>query len=125
MGRGFSERLHAHSCKPRGGDVQFYYDNKTLQIGSAAFSGKCATLNGQAIEGIALGLLDCVPNSKFQSFTYDIETSEFRPVSDQNLCLVVGRESRSAGPFMSRNLLLAACDKTEAKFKQWNIKGNY
>ena len=26
-GRGFGEKLHAHSCKPRGGDVQFRYDS--------------------------------------------------------------------------------------------------
>ena len=26
IGRGFADKLHAHSCKPRGGDVQFRYD---------------------------------------------------------------------------------------------------
>ncbi|WP_159020052.1 hypothetical protein [Algibacter sp. L3A6] len=26
QGNGFAENLHAHSCKPDGGDVQFYYN---------------------------------------------------------------------------------------------------
>jgi hypothetical protein len=28
-GRGFSEVLHAHSCKPHGGDVQFLFVQKS------------------------------------------------------------------------------------------------
>ncbi|NRB29925.1 MAG: hypothetical protein HRU27_04945, partial [Rhizobiaceae bacterium] len=32
VGRGLSDRLHAHSCKPRGGDVQFKFDAQTGQI---------------------------------------------------------------------------------------------
>jgi len=31
-GRGFNEKLHAHSCKAKGGDVQFFYNKETLQI---------------------------------------------------------------------------------------------
>ena len=42
VGRGFAEKLHAHSCKPRGGDVQFKYDNDEKRIQSATFEGKCA-----------------------------------------------------------------------------------
>lgn len=122
VGRGFSERLHAHSCKPRGGDVQFYYKNETKQIVSATFAGKCATLDRAAAEGVSLGLLDCMTDSNLQSFVYSLKTSEFRPENDQSICLVVGRKSRSAGPFMSRDLTLASCDKTEARFKQWKIK---
>ena len=38
-GRGFNEELHAHSCKPRGGDVQFSYNKETLQICSVEFTG--------------------------------------------------------------------------------------
>ena len=32
VGRGFADSLHAHSCKPNGGDVQFAYSAETLQI---------------------------------------------------------------------------------------------
>ena len=122
-GRGFSEQLHAHSCKPQGGDVQFYYSEKTRQIVSATFAGKCASLLSPAADGVSLGLVDCSPTSTLQLFTYLRETSEFRPNDDDSLCLVVGATSRSAGPFMSRNLELAACDSTDAKYKQWQIKG--
>ena len=41
IGRGMSDRLHAHSCKPRGGDVQFRLSETTGQIASVAFEGKC------------------------------------------------------------------------------------
>merc|ERR1719316_2658610 len=41
VGKGLSEKLHAHSCKPKGGDVQFYYNAASRQIVSATYSGKC------------------------------------------------------------------------------------
>ncbi len=36
-GRGFGEQLHAHSCKPQGGDVQFSFDEESGKIQSVAF----------------------------------------------------------------------------------------
>ena len=36
-GRGFGEKLHAHSCKPRRGDVQFRYDSENGRIESETF----------------------------------------------------------------------------------------
>ena len=41
IGRGFADKLHAHSCKPRGGDVQFKYGYDQKRIQSATFEGKC------------------------------------------------------------------------------------
>ena len=122
VGRGFSDRLHAHSCKPQGGDVQFRYNASSRQIMSATFAGKCAELSGAAQPGGRLGLVDCAANSPGQLFTYNGATSEFRPASDPSLCLVVAPTSRSAGPFMSRDLELARCDATDAKFKRWIVK---
>ena len=121
VGRGFSERLHAHSCKPRGGDVQFDYDRK--RIVSATYAGKCATLQAPAAAGVSLGLLDCSEASAGQIFDYDVDAMEFRPGVDRGLCLVVGAESRTAGPFMSRSLELAPCASTDAARKQWRVKG--
>ena len=121
VGRGFSERLHAHSCKPRGGDVQFDYDRK--RIVSATYAGKCATLQAPAAAGVSLGLLDCSEASAGQIFDYDVDAMEFRPGADRDLCLVVGAESRTAGPFMSRSLELAPCASTDATRKQWRVKG--
>ncbi len=123
VGRGFSENLHAHSCKPQGGDVQFSYNETTRQIVSATYTGKCATLLAPAADGVALGLVDCSPASPLQVFTYLKETAEFRPAGDDSYCLVVGTTSKPAGPYMSRTLQLAPCESTEAKYKQWQIRG--
>ncbi|MCY4382137.1 MAG: hypothetical protein OXE44_03180 [Nitrospinae bacterium] len=121
-GRGFSDRLHAHSCKPRGGDVQFRYDEAARRIASATFIGKCAALLAPAAAGVTLGLLDCAKDASGQVFDYDGAAMEFRPDGDKTLCLVAGAASRSAGPYMSRGLGLAPCASTGAKFKQWRIK---
>lgn len=123
VGRGFSDQLHAHSCKPQGGDVQFFYNEKTRQIVSATYAGKCVTLNGPPADGVPLGLVDCSSTSLLQLFIYHRETSEFRPIDDDRFCISVGAKSRSAGPFMSRSLQLAPRDSTEARYKQWQIKG--
>ena len=121
-GRGFSDRLHTHSCKPRGGDVQFRYDEAARRIASAAFAGKCAALLKPAAAGVTLGLLDCEENARGQDFDYDAASMEFRPGADPALCLAAGAASRSAGPYMSRDLALAPCASTGAKLKQWRIK---
>jgi len=121
-GRGFSDRLHTHSCKPRGGDVQFRYDEAARRIASATFKGKCAALLKPAAAGVTLGLLDCAENAAPQVFDYDAASMEFRPGADPTLCLVAGAAGRSAGPYMSRDLALAPCASTDAKFKQWRIR---
>ncbi len=122
VGRGFGERLHAHSCKPRGGDVQFRYDRDARRIASATYDGKCATLAAPAAAGVSLGLVDCSSDSAAQAFDYDAEAMEFRPGADKALCLVAGAASRSAGPFMSRALELAPCASTAPTRKQWRMK---
>lgn len=122
VGRGFGERLHAHSCKPRGGDVQFRYDKDARRIASATYAGKCATLTAPPAAGVSLGLVDCSKDSAAQDFDYDGGTMEFRPGGDGTLCLAAGAASRSAGPYMSRNLELAPCASTGAALKQWRIK---
>jgi hypothetical protein len=122
VGRGLSDRLHAHSCKPRGGDVQFYYNKSSRQIVSATYSEKCATLASSAAVQFSLGLVNCSSMSSRQLFDYNNQTSEFRPEGDHSLCLSVGITSQSAGPFMSRRLELAPCISTDPKYKQWRIK---
>ena len=44
LGRGFAEQLQVHSCKPRGGDVQFELIESTAQIRSVEFADFCMTL---------------------------------------------------------------------------------
>jgi len=122
LGRGWSEQLQTHSCKPQGGDVQFSYDKETRQIASVEFPGKCATLHETAAAGVSFDLLDCSSTSAAQLFIYNAETLEFMPEGDRSLCIAAGAESRSAGPFMSRDLELAPCASTDAKLKQWVVK---
>ena len=122
VGRGFGERLHAHSCKPRGGDVQFTHDSDARRLMSATFAGKCAELLAPAAPGVTFGLVDCAEDSSGQDFDYESDEMEFRSGSDETLCLAVGEASRSAGPFMSRDLLLVPCNSTDTWFRQWIIR---
>ncbi len=124
LGRGWSEQLQTHSCKPQGGDVQFSYNEETRQIMSVEFAGKCATLHEAAAAGVSFDLLDCSATSAAQVFIYNAETLEFMPEGDRSLCIAAGAESRSAGPFMSRDLELAPCAATDASLKQWVVKGD-
>ena len=137
VGRGFAERLHAHSCKPRGGDVQFSYNIETLNILSVPYENKCVTIENtiqttdeskstdsdsiDPTNNTELMLLDCVADDVSQHFIYDTETLSFHPQNNLELCLSVGDVSRSAGPYMSRNLQLDICSETDASFWQWVI----
>jgi hypothetical protein len=124
LGRGWSEQLQTHSCKPQGGDVQFSYNKETRQIMSVEFQGKCATLHEPPAAGVSFDLLDCSATSAAQLFSYNAETLEFMPEGDRSLCIAAGAASKSAGPFMSRDLELAPCAATDASLKQWVVKGD-
>ena len=117
IGRGFAERLHAHSCKPRGGDVQFSFDPQTMQIKSVAFEAKCVEL-GPINE--PLRLLDCSPAAT-QQFDYSLRTGQITPVESPDICLTVGEQSRSAGPYMSRDLRFQQCDGALAIRQNWVV----
>lgn len=119
IGRGFADRLHAHSCKPGGGDVQFRLDRATGQIRSVAFEGKCVTY--QPGDGVPFGLLDCSADAVAQEFLWDPETGQFRPSAQPTACLAVGEAIRSAGPFLSRDLLVAQCADADPSRTTWAI----
>ncbi len=121
LGRGFSEQLQTHSCKPQGGDVQFSYNTETQQIMSVEYAGKCADLNQPAAAGVSFDLLDCSDSAE-QKFVYSADSMEFMPSADHSLCITAGGASQSAGPFMSRSLALAPCASTDDSFKQWVVK---
>lgn len=122
QGRGFSEVLHAHSCKPSGGDTQFHFDTNTGQIRSVAFANKCMTLSDPDNPTLPFGLLDCEPELSSQQFSYDAQSLELRVAERDSQCIVVGAASRSAGPFMSRELTLANCADAADELKQWIVK---
>jgi len=121
-GKGFSDRLQAHSCKPEGNDVLFHYDVETLQICSVTYPGYCAAMIGGAKEDMTISLVKSNSDSLEQKFIYDKQSGEFRPKSNPSLCLAVAQNSDSAGPYMSRKLTLKPLLETERKLKQWVIK---
>ena len=122
VGRGFGEQIHAHSCKPTGGDVQFDFNTQTGNIESVAFTGKCLTLVDKADPTVPLGLQDCVADLESQRFIFNVESKQLHPSQDESLCLAVAPSSRKAGPFMSRDLVIADCNDTDPKYLQWNVK---
>ena len=123
QGIGFAETLHTHSCKPEGGDVQFYYNEDTRQICSEEYADFCIEMTGGPVEGMTLNLTNSAPNSSDQKFNYDIESGEFRPEGDNNLCIAVGATSSNAGIYMSRALSLEPIATTDESLKKWVIKG--
>lgn len=122
LGRGFAEELQAHSCKPRGGDVQFFHDAQSQQIRSVEFTGKCMTLSAPGNESVPFGLKDCLTDYPAQKFVYDRATKQFRLTNDETLCVSVAAQSRSAGPFMSRDLKLSQCADTDGILMQWIVR---
>lgn len=121
VGRGFADSLHAHSCKPRGGDVQFKYDANNQAISSVAFTNKCITRNS-ADSKVTFGLVDCDHASAAQKFNVDSSTGFITPASDSNLCIAVGESIRKAGPFSSRDLVLLECTATDNARIKWTVR---
>ena len=120
-GRGFNEELHAHSCKARGGDVQFFYNKETLQICSVGYIGFCIEMPGGASKGMSLRLVESNMSSSDQKFIYNEDSGEFVPEANLTLCLAVGETSAAAGIYMSRSLTLELSSETDVKLKQWVI----
>ncbi|MET1410927.1 ricin-type beta-trefoil lectin domain protein [Roseibium sp. HPY-6] len=122
LGRGYAENLQAHSCKPQGGDVQFSFDAASGQIRSVEFTGKCMDLIAPDDPKIAFGLRDCSDGNKTQQFAYDEASGRITPADQPDNCVAAGEASRSAGPFMSRDLILAPCASADAALITWREK---
>ena len=128
-GRGKSELLHTHSCKPktatgtprndRGHDVRFAYDPVTQQISSYAYEGLCMQVliaTGRA----EFGLLAC-SDHPHQRFVYAKTDKTLRLATDNSVCVAVDTTMVPAGPWVKRALTLGACDKIQSALKQWLI----
>ena len=122
QGRGFSDKLHSHSCKPTGGDTQFSFDAMSGMIQSVEFEGKCMALNAPDNTEVPFGLLDCVEGDVTQQFKYDEDSMEFRIGTDESQCVTVAESIIEAGPFQSRYLIYAPCVDLSPSFKQWVIR---
>ncbi len=122
QGRGFSDKLHSHSCKPGGGDTQFSFNETSGMIQSVEFKGKCMTLNNPEDTDVPFGLLDCIDGEVTQQFIYDSDSMEFRIATDDSKCVAVAEPIIEAGPFQSRHLIFAPCADLSPGFKQWVIR---
>lgn len=118
QGRGFGEYLHAHSCKPQGGDVQFSFAADPGLIRSVAFTEYCMKYDpGQTSP---MGLVTCDPGDHSQAFEHN-EAGEITLASDPSLCLAVGSASASAGPYLSRSLDMRPCEDVPIERKVWIV----
>lgn len=122
-GRGKSDKLHAHSCKPAGDDVLFTYDAETGRIESAAFTGLCMAYSAPDSETAPFGLIACDGTDPNQRFVHDAENGQIHLGRDETRCVTVSATIDDAGPYQSRDLLLAACRDLEPAFRTWIIRG--
>lgn len=121
-GKGFHETLHSHSCKPEGADTQFRYDALSKNIISVTFKGKCMTLNEADNITTPFALLDCKSKNPKQQFSYDKLNQEFEIIYKPDHCVAVGQEINNAGPYQSRDLILAPCNTLEDSLKKWVVR---
>ena len=121
-GRGLTDQLHAHSCKPSGDDVLFTYEPDSGMIESATYAGLCMALNALDNAENPFELIACDETDEAQSFDYDDASMEIRLGTDVTQCVAVAAAIDEAGPFQSRDLILTACDGLEPGFKQWVVQ---
>jgi hypothetical protein len=111
-----------HTRKPEGDDVLFSYAADTGMISSVTYENKGMAYNAPENEVNPFGLIDCDPSAAEQKFAYDAETLEMHLGSDATQCLTVSPVINNAGPYQSRDLILASFDSLEPSFKQWVIQ---
>lgn len=124
-GRGQTDLLQTHSCKPsdRGegydADTRFAYDAGTMQLSAHSYDGYCmqALIANDRTE---FALLPCTDHPR-QKFVYDAADQTLRLNEDPARCITVAGETQPAGPWVKRPLLLETCDEAEAALKQWTV----
>ena len=121
-GRGESDALHAHSCKPTGDDVLFSYAPDIGRIESATYAGKCMAYSAPDDAENPFGLVPCDDSDPNQQFSFDPESGQIHLGAEAAQCVTVSAAIDDAGPYQSRDLLLAACDELDPSFKTWIIR---
>ena len=125
-GRGQSDFMQAHSCKPAvkddagnptPNDTQFTYDSDNTRVESVAFPGYCMQVLMSTYTTV-LALLDCDDHPR-QKFAMSSEDNTLRMMEDPTLCVAVTSETIEAGPWSRRDVVLVSCDETEDALKQW------
>lgn len=102
--------------------MQFSFDTDTGHIESVEYGGLCMAYSDPENEDVPFGLLDCVDDEPTQQFVYDSDTMEIRYRLNPSQCVTVGKTIDEAGPYQSRDLILAACADLTSSFKQWVIR---
>ncbi|CUK02601.1 hypothetical protein PH7735_02623 [Shimia thalassica] len=121
-GRELSDQLHAHSCKPQGDDVLFSFTPETGMIESATYEGLCMSYDDPENAVFPFGLITCDDADAGQHFAFDAASMQLHLAADAAQCVTVSATISDAGPFQSRDLILAACDDLDPSFKQWVIQ---
>ena len=121
-GRGVSDKLHAHSCKPTGDDVLFSYVPDSGRIESATYASLCMAYNAPDDAENPFGLIACDDTDPNQRFVHDMESGQIRLGTDATQCVTVSATIDDAGPFQSRDLLLAACEDLDPSFTTWVVR---
>ncbi|MEO9902486.1 MULTISPECIES: ricin-type beta-trefoil lectin domain protein [Alphaproteobacteria] len=121
-GRGLGNQLHAHSCKPNGDDVLFSFSPETGAIESVTYKGKCMAHSDPENAKVPFGLIACDIADPRQKFSYDTVSMEMHLAADTSQCVTVAATIDDAGPYQSRDLILAACKGLDPSFKQWVIQ---
>ena len=131
VGRGQSDRLHTHSCKPAregaartssSNDTRFEYNADTMQIASYPFIGYCMQVVDPSQALTEFALLECSDNPN-QKFSYNPNEQTIVPHGNPTLCLGVASETVQAGPWVKRALTLTQCSDTDATLLKWTIIG--
>ena len=127
-GRGQSDLLQTHSCKPAkageersysGNDTRFEYNADTQQIMSYPFEGYC--MQALVATGLTVfALLECSDHPR-QKFVHNADDESLRLAEDQSRCITVVSETVPAGPWVKRPLNLETCDDAETSLKRWTI----
>lgn len=125
-GRGKTDLLQSHTCKPARKDkegnavkhdTQFWYDAENKRVESVAYPGLCMQVLISPYTTV-FGLLECGDQPR-QKFVYSADDKMLKMEEDQTQCISVVSETKKAGPWSSRALALTACDDTEDSLKQW------
>ncbi len=127
-GRGKTDLMQTHSCKPAAEDdagnavihdTQFSYDAQSQRVESVAFPGLCMQILSSTYTNV-FALLDCDDHSR-QRFTLVAEDGTLRLAEDPTQCISVTSQTLDAGPWSRRDLALTLCEETENALKKWTL----
>jgi len=119
------KNAQAHSCKPGdlGTDQEFEPKDGAV-IGRADAAGRCIQATS-ATAGASVDAPLCSSNEPLQRFTWNAnpDGSSTLNLDGSSLCLAASATIRQANNFWARNLALASCTSTAAKYVKWKVVG--